>query len=157
MMLGNQRLQVIAFIFYFLAGPPASAKASARLAEAPEARRRHPRSLMPRVRVALRARARWHGRRRFLISRAALSRVPPSECVPRTHAEGWDDEHNPRGRRVDQRIQDVAALDAEHCAAFHKKRHIRTERRGDLVRTATGEIDTPQRRERADRGRRIAA
>src|SRR3989442_8715823 len=44
--------RVTLVIFYFLAGP-------------------HPRSLMPRVRHARRACARWHGRRRFLLSRGA--------------------------------------------------------------------------------------
>src|SRR3954469_23579409 len=42
-------------IYYSLAGP-------------------HPRSLMPRVRRALRACGRWHGRRRFLLSRLCASR-----------------------------------------------------------------------------------
>src|SRR5882672_7503313 len=51
-------------IVYFLAGP-------------------HPRSQMPRVRRALRACARWHGRRRFFLSRGAPPPLADASRAPR--------------------------------------------------------------------------
>src|SRR2546425_6456352 len=56
--------RVTLVIFYFLAGP-------------------HPRSLMPRVRHALLACARWHGRRRFLLSRGAPPPLADASRAPR--------------------------------------------------------------------------
>jgi len=81
--------------------------------------------------------------------------VEPCVRLARTDAEIGQDEHD-RGRRaIDQREEQVAALEAEHRAALEEVRDVGAERAADRARPRL--VHAPQPRQRADRRRGVAA